>query len=345
MRACECHNKAARQRQSLNGGLARLCEANRTATARTMSAAQFIETVLKGLRRASPRTSRAIFYIAAPDYTYMHSGIRCLHLLCHHLNRLGYRAHVSTQVTNPDLDTPYADDAMLDQSRRAGLIDIVIYPEVVAGNPLNAKRVVRYLLNKPGYFTGVGMETYGSGDFFVHFADEFAPPGKNSLRLRIPLVDQDIYRLPEKTNPRATFAIYSERYRPNTECFPPWITNQEIVSRSAPRTPKALSDLYQKSRALITGERTAACMEAIHCGCPVIMIPHDDFDHKPIVDFYRGYGFCIGFDMDSLSRATTTTHLARRKYRWLVRTLDQSIHAFARGACKHFDVRDAPAYR
>jgi len=303
-----------------------------------MSAKQFIEATLKKLWRAPPRTSRAIFYVVTPDYTHMHSGIRCLHLLCHHLNRLGYRSYVSTQVTNPNFNTPYADDSALDQFRQAGLMDIVIYPEVVSGNPLNAKQVVRYLLNKPGYFTGVGMETYGNGDFFVHFADEFAPPDKNSLRLRIPLVDQDVYRLPEKQNPRDTFAIYSDRYQPDTGNFPFWVKNQEIISRSAPRTPKALSELYQNSRALITGERTAACIEAIHCGCPVIMIPHDRFDHKPIVDYYGGYGFCIGLDIDRLSRATSTAHLARRKYRSLQRTTDRSIHAFARSACRHFDL-------
>src|SRR5439155_5957130 len=155
-----------------------------------MSAMHFLEAVLERFCRVSPRASRAIFYVDAPDYTYMHSGVRCLHLLCHHLNRLGYRAYVGTQVTHPDLNTPHADASMLDQFRKDGLTDIVIYPEVVAGNPLKAKQVVRYLLNKPGYFTGVGMETYGTDDFYVHFADEFAPPGKNSLRLRIPLVDQ-----------------------------------------------------------------------------------------------------------------------------------------------------------
>src|SRR5437588_2935093 len=92
----------------------------------------------------------------ALGYSYMHSGVRCQHLLCHHLNRLGYRAYIGLhgrQVTNASLNTPAGDLDMLEQFRRDGVADIVIYPEVTQGNPLNAQRVVRYLLNRPGFFT------------------------------------------------------------------------------------------------------------------------------------------------------------------------------------------------
>ena len=34
-------------------------------------------------------------------------------------------------------------------------------PELVAGNPMDVPRLVRYLPSRPGYFTGVGIETYG----------------------------------------------------------------------------------------------------------------------------------------------------------------------------------------
>ena len=142
---------------------------------RNMSPKRPMVAVLQMLNLTPPWASRAIFYIYTPDYTYMHSGIRCLHLLCHHLNRLGYRSYVNTQVTNPNLNTPFADAAMLDQFRQDGLANIVIYPEVVAGNPLNAKYVVRYLLNRPGFFTGAGIETYGAADFFSTSPTNFSP--------------------------------------------------------------------------------------------------------------------------------------------------------------------------
>ena len=35
-----------------------------------------------------------------------------------------------------------------------------------------------------------------------------------------------------------------------------------------------------------SGERTSALNEAIHCGCPIIIIPNPTFDHEPVLDFY-----------------------------------------------------------
>jgi hypothetical protein len=292
--------------------------------------------MLQMLHLASPRTARALFYVYTPDYTYMYSGIRCLHLLCHHLNRVGYRSYVNTQVTNPNLNTPFADAAMLDQFRQNGLTNIVIYPEIVAGNPLNAERVVRYLLNKPGFFTGAGVETYGADDFFLHYADEFLPQGLNSIKLRIPLVDHDVYRPTEQPMARDGFAVYADRYKPDVASFPAWITSHDIISRAAPRDPQSLASLYRRSRALITGERSSALSEAIHCGCPVIILPNEQFDYKPVVDFYDGYGFVLGFDRAGIETATKTVERAQKQYRMQFRGWDKALHAFAKQACRYF---------
>jgi hypothetical protein len=279
-----------------------------------------------------------IFFIVAPDYTYMHSGVRCLHLLCHHLNRLRYRAYIGAPVTDPSLDTPAADTAMLERLRQDGVAEIVIYPEVTIGNPLNAARVVRYLLNTPGFFTGVGIEGYGADDFLIHFADEFLPAGSQSLKLRIPLVDQKVYRPPEEVVGREVFAVYTDRYQPDIASLPAWITDLEIVSRAAPRNPQMLASLYQRSRALVIGERSSAINEAIHCGCPVIIIPNDTFDHEPVVDFYDGHGLVVGFNEAGLEEATKTVPIARERYRVQFLGLDEAVHAFAKQACRHFGI-------
>lgn len=92
-------------------------------------------------------------------------GVIFMHNLVHELNRLGERAVLwkaapiykpgrrqrlrnwlrpESLVTNPMLNTPVA------RRRDLSANSIVIYPELVRGNPLKARHVARWLLYKPG---------------------------------------------------------------------------------------------------------------------------------------------------------------------------------------------------
>lgn len=92
-------------------------------------------------------------------------GIIFQHQLAHELNRMGERALLwrvgsivplgprgwlrwrmkrGPMLTNPDLETPLAHRSDLTPE------SIVIYPELVPGNPLKARNVVRWMLYKPG---------------------------------------------------------------------------------------------------------------------------------------------------------------------------------------------------
>lgn len=105
------------------------------------------------------------YIVYAPSYDENSGGTIFLHELAHALNRLGERAllwpmapifrpglrdRVRNRLCpppyrrNPDLDTPLATRA--DLGPRA----VVVYPELVPGNPLRARNVVRWLLYKPG---------------------------------------------------------------------------------------------------------------------------------------------------------------------------------------------------
>lgn len=116
--------------------------------------------------------------IVAPNYSHQSNGVRGLHYLGHTINALGHIARLlilardkivgagaADQLLNPDWDTP-----LLKEEER-GLLDeaIIIYPEVVYGNPLDAKRVARWLGNKEGVLrSGQGMNA-GRYDFlFAH---------------------------------------------------------------------------------------------------------------------------------------------------------------------------------
>lgn len=277
--------------------------------------------------------------IYAPKYTYLHSGVRCLHLLCDRLNQLGISAAVTCSVTDPRAMTPQIYRNALTLAPSILNESIVIYPETIRGNPLGARHIVRYLLRKPRFSNGHFAEFYGDNDYFIHFAEEFRPLGLKSQLLRLPLIDTSIFTPPERGTERQGFLIYDDRYRPDLKSFPDWIEDQTIISRETPRNPSTLASLYRCSRALIVGERTAAVPEALHCHCPVIMLPHPGFEYEPIFSFFGGYGLVLGFDPEGLIRATETAPAFRAHYEAQFIDVDRRLLELIADIGRHFGLR------
>jgi hypothetical protein len=155
------------------------------------------------------------FVIFTPEFNEGVGGAIALHRLCDLLNGLGYRARLwprkrplsdsssplrsAKQIlkyvwerrsfrTFQDFDTPLATRQDLDEA-------IVIYPEVVAGNPLRARRVVRWFLHKPGFHTG--QIVYGQNELYFFFQHSFNDPSINpdsSNLLQVYFIRDDIYR-------------------------------------------------------------------------------------------------------------------------------------------------------
>tara|TARA_B100000780_G_scaffold205102_1_gene145740 strand:- start:120 stop:1040 length:921 start_codon:yes stop_codon:yes gene_type:complete len=160
------------------------------------------------------RTQRPII-VDCPPFNENNGGVIVLHMLVHELRALGVEAYaVSLEheyadvqspllralkrwnrrrrqgpfKTHPSLDVPLAKKEIYDDS-------IVVYPETRFGNPLNSQRVVRWLLNKPGFF-GVDAKI-GEDEEIFYFQEVFAEGMKgisDERLLQVRWMRDDIYQ-------------------------------------------------------------------------------------------------------------------------------------------------------
>jgi hypothetical protein len=124
----------------------------------------------------SPKT----YIILSPPYDENNGGAISLHKLCQHLNELGRTAYLfpyfpmarfdtedtvefqrcmefTEQYTshfsiNPEIKCDVVGVSNLKQLAERSDI-VIVYPEIISGNPLGGKNVVRWLMHDAGFFT------------------------------------------------------------------------------------------------------------------------------------------------------------------------------------------------
>ena len=151
-------------------------------------------------------TSKPRYIINSPPFLESSGGIIVLHYLCHLINELGREAYIyRPELTYQSLghNEPFNSVSSKVFSRMHAPIctsydpnkDIIVYPEIVTGNPLGAKNVVRWLLYRPGAFTGV--IDYGPDELIFFYQEVFDVPEltqKRGGQLLILYYLSDIYK-------------------------------------------------------------------------------------------------------------------------------------------------------
>ena len=221
------------------------------------------------------------FIVAAPAYVHTSAGIRVLHRLCHLLNEAGFDAAIHVflnpgngALVNAEWNTPVTTAPPGDDT-------VVVYPEIVSGNPLGAQRVVRYALNYPGVFGG--DTEYSRDDMvFVYYPPLLArvsaaagvPVGENRV-LTIPEIDPThIYPDPSVAKDVDCVFVYKGRHVRDQYRLP---NEDQLVSIEA-NTPsmRHLGDLLRRTRRLYCYDHMSTLVpEAIICGCEVLLVEPD----------------------------------------------------------------------
>jgi hypothetical protein len=258
------------------------------------------------------------YIVNAPTYDENRGGTIFLHELVNALNERGERAalwpiHNVYDVgmrrkiknffgidkpefrTSPALDTPMATRADLAPS------SVVVYPEIVRGNPLGAKHVARWLLYTPGKRHPY---EFGPDEMFFR-VDEFAD---------LPEVTggaPDLFLW--KVNP-----VYRNENRPDRSgaCF--------IVRKGGdlPRQPvtegaiqidgkshEEINEIFNRCETFYSyDDATMYSQYAAVCGCLSVVIPSGDASRDETVSNHMlgRYGIAYGFEDEKIRHALAT---------------------------------------
>jgi hypothetical protein len=192
------------------------------------------------------------FVIFSPKYKDSSAGIRVLYKLNDMLNALGHKSRVTNNLNE-----------VADKN------DIVIYPEIVIGNPLQGNIVVRYLLNHPTRLGGNGK--YGKDDILVTYDTRWLPYADNQL-LIISVVEDFFYN--ENLERIIEKCVYVGKGK-NTNA--PCATGATMITANYPNNRQELAGLLKKTRVVYSyDDNTMLLTEAKMAGCKVLIINGDN---------------------------------------------------------------------
>lgn len=259
------------------------------------------------------------YYVVTPKYVANSAGIRSLFMLGRALNSAGRDAYL-TDIGLGGPDGPFAGDAAVpvltaDVAMRhvaGGRNPIVVYPEVVHGNPLRAGCVVRYVLNYPGLL--FGPRGFAESEHVWAYSGVLGRAVGTSDVLSIPVCDPDWWVPLDR--PRTGSLVYAPKFRllGGAPAHAQHAGALEIGRDGPESDPMRIRSLLSGAELLYLYENSAIGIEAVLCGCPVVFMPNEHFTEAILADELGSDGFAWGPSDAEINRARATVGAARERY-------------------------------
>ena len=252
------------------------------------------------------------FTICSPPYTDKSAGIWILHFLCDRLNHLGYPATINTMINpssivNPKFHTPLSYDPD----------SIVVYPEIVLGNPLGADKVVRYLLCHE-----LVPINWGELDFPLSYSKVFRD---DCDILYYPIADLDLFYSDGRK--REGYCVYRGK---SFYTGPLPISDNSVeITRSWPESKHELAEILRSKQFLFTLDNiTSTALDAALCGC-VPLYSEPAYESGELGKFWMN-------DISELSEMQIEVTALHEKVRVLQNSFDERLETIVHKILRHF---------
>jgi len=235
---------------------------------------------------------------------------------------MGYQAWLvltnpksTTQLTNPTLKTPILSKLQSKIHIKSGISPVVVYSETILGNPLNAARVMRWVLNFPGALGG--YLHFPTKDYLVAYSKKIQDCVPNCTDvLFLPAVD--LNELPVGVPKQEEFAlVYAGKYRSYVGTPPSLPGNPiELFRDGKAKLPrKEFLNELAKAEKIYLFENSSVATEAVLLNTVAIFV-ENEFLGSVIAESELGNGgMSIGFKENELERARVTLPEAALKYK------------------------------
>jgi hypothetical protein len=304
------------------------------------------------------------FIIFSGSYSEDSGGTVVLHHLCNLLNNNGYEAYLfpafKTAIlhqkklfkpmlsilyasfksryirpfrTSNNLMTPVLKKIPEDINKEF----VVVYSEGVAGNPLNAKNIVRWLLHKPGYnYKGV---FFGNNELIFSYNIDYSynfslPLSKlSNTRLYIPLVNLHYYfeQIPFLSIEERSGVAYCIR-KGKGKTFVRDHINDILIDGL---THSEVAYIFKRVKTFISYDtRTAYSIFASICGAESVIIPDEGVTIEEWLPLDSRYGIAYGFG--NLEWANETRNKLIENIKKEFDDADHNIKLFAQEVNKYF---------
>lgn len=187
------------------------------------------------------------YTVWAPAYSHASGGVRALYELCDRICESEYSAYPRKEYIPGT---------------------IAVYPEVIRGNLFKAAKVVRWALNAPGYLGG--EDRYDPNELLFTWDKRFVDLPSDRI-LKVDIIDSRFYDY-GKDRSGDCFWIGKGRvkgYIPGRE-----VEGMEEITPSYPSKREDLVDMLNSKVTLFSyDDCTALNLEALLCGCKVVLLP------------------------------------------------------------------------
>lgn len=241
------------------------------------------------------------FLIITFQYDWRSGGVMALNLLAKMLKNLGHEVTGVGTARSPHFNVVLFHDA----HKIAQRDDVwTIYPEVISGNPLNAKNVVRWVM----YYSGVqgGDKEYDDSEVVMTYQDIFVRGTKYEGAPVLRLVDSQANVFSDLGMERKIdgilikkgHATFEQRKQKYVMPYADTLLNVVVVDDELQRIAdmRQLNLLYNRIRYFISFDcETYHSVMAAMAGCTSIIVPQDGVTKDQIIEDFK-YGIAYGFD-------------------------------------------------